>query len=246
MEQFTTVFLAFPHLIMANIINEDEMSIRDILGVILKRTEKIEMQMAQMSLVMTKVDIQEEAIVGIKKDLDRIWPFDNRIAKLEQRSRISNIEVVGMPTTVKENTDAIILKISELTGAKLVQEDIIISHRVPSFGDKQIPNIVCQLKDRKVKNQFLKCVKQYTKDNNKLMDSTMFVGVDRKLQKATNIFVNEHLTKENKNLLTAVKRRKDEVQWKYVWVRDGNIFARKTDTSDVIKVDQMSDVNKMM
>lgn len=224
---------------------EDEMSIKEMLGVILQRTEKIELQMAQMSLLMAKVDNQGKEIIEIKKDLDKVWPFDNRIAKLEQRSRLCNIEVVGMPTSPKENTDTIILKIAELTGAELVQEDIIISHRVASFRDTQIPNIVCQLKDRKVKNQFLVSVKQYTKDKGKLMDSSMFFPGDR-IQKPTNIFVNEHLTKDNKNLLTAVKRKRAEFNWKYVWVRDGNIFARKSETSDVLKIDLMSDVDKIM
>lgn len=59
------------------------------------------------------------------------------------------------------------------------------------------------------------------------------------------IYVNEHLTYGNKQLLGATIARKSEVGWKFVWTNGGKIFARRHETSDTIKICARSDLSKM-
>ncbi|CAH1989211.1 unnamed protein product [Acanthoscelides obtectus] len=49
-------------------------------------------------------------------------------------------------------------------------------------------------------------------------------------------YVNEHLTMQNKLIYKEARRLAKLKQYKYVWTKNGEIFARKEDTSGVIIV----------
>lgn len=59
------------------------------------------------------------------------------------------------------------------------------------------------------------------------------------------VYVNEHLTNSNKRLLGAAIAKKKGVGWKFVWTAGGKIFARKDDTSSVLRIAGMTDVEKI-
>ncbi|KAH9364186.1 hypothetical protein HPB48_015666 [Haemaphysalis longicornis] len=52
------------------------------------------------------------------------------------------------------------------------------------------------------------------------------------LSQANAVYVNEHLTQANKQLLGAAIARKKEVAWKFVWTSGGKVFARKDEQMD--------------
>lgn len=59
------------------------------------------------------------------------------------------------------------------------------------------------------------------------------------------VFVNEHLCPELKKLLGQATTKKRECNWKYVWVRNGQIFARKGDETPVVKISSNNDLLKI-
>ncbi|CAH2105764.1 unnamed protein product [Euphydryas editha] len=63
---------------------------------------------------------------------------------------------------------------------------------------------------------------------------------------ALKIFVNDHLTAENKKLLTMVKSIAKEKNVSYVWVKHSKIHVRKNDTSPVHIIGKESDLNKIL
>ncbi|CAH2091571.1 unnamed protein product [Euphydryas editha] len=63
---------------------------------------------------------------------------------------------------------------------------------------------------------------------------------------ALKIFVNDHLTAENKKLLTMVKSIAKEKNVCYVWVKHSKIHVRKNDTSPVHIIGKESDLNKIL
>ncbi|KAL4720400.1 hypothetical protein ACJJTC_008224 [Scirpophaga incertulas] len=62
---------------------------------------------------------------------------------------------------------------------------------------------------------------------------------------AQRFFVNEHLTPENKQLLSAAKSRAKEKAYKYIWVRNCNIFLRKNEVSPVVTIGSKRDLQKI-
>ncbi|KAI5710638.1 hypothetical protein M8J75_013946 [Diaphorina citri] len=57
------------------------------------------------------------------------------------------------------------------------------------------------------------------------------------------IFISEHLTPKNKQLLRKTKEKARLVNWKYIWTRDGNIYTRKDQNSQTrVQIREESDL----
>lgn len=60
------------------------------------------------------------------------------------------------------------------------------------------------------------------------------------------IFVNEHLTLSNRLLLSETIKAKKGKSWKFVWTKNGKVYARKTKNSRVVNIQSMSDIEKIV
>lgn len=59
------------------------------------------------------------------------------------------------------------------------------------------------------------------------------------------IFVNDQLTAHNRRLLWQAKIKAKESCWKYVWTRDGIVFAKKDENSSPMLIKSASDIELM-
>lgn len=48
------------------------------------------------------------------------------------------------------------------------------------------------------------------------------------------IFANDHLTQYKRHLLWLTKNKAKEINWKFIWVKNGNILAKKNEISNLI------------
>ena len=59
------------------------------------------------------------------------------------------------------------------------------------------------------------------------------------------IFINKSLTKRNKNLLRLAKIKKRDVNFKFVWTKNGSILMRKNESARIIKTNFESDLDNL-
>lgn len=59
------------------------------------------------------------------------------------------------------------------------------------------------------------------------------------------VYVNEHLTRECKQLLGATIGRKKEVNWRYVWTAGGKVLPRKDESAVAIQIRGIQDLDKV-
>ena len=59
------------------------------------------------------------------------------------------------------------------------------------------------------------------------------------------IFINESLTSRLKNLLRLTKIKKQEMNIKFIWTRNGSIFLRKDEKAQALKVNFIADLDKI-
>ena len=122
------------------------------------------------------------------------------INNLEQYSRRECVEIRGIPLptnqSIKENTDNIVIKVANLIGVKIKNEDISVSHRLQTSKsykgrNKEMPPIIVKFTRRNIKESLYKArtlLKGFsTKDLG-------YVGED-------NIFITESLTSKNKEFI---------------------------------------------
>ena len=59
------------------------------------------------------------------------------------------------------------------------------------------------------------------------------------------IYINEHLSKQNRALFASAQEKKRNLNYKYCWTHGGSIYMRKTDTSAKIAVLKESDLENL-
>lgn len=175
-----------------------------------------------------RVDASEEQVLELR----------SQIGRQQQQARINNLEIVGLPQTSSDSPTDIVLKIAAYAGVELRHEDIESAHRVqPQNAVAGRPKpIVVKLRERMCKDKLLSGLKR------KKGICTKDIGIDGLEKK---FFVNEHLTPENKQLFNKTKLFAREKAFKFVWIRNCNIFLRKNEESPAINIRFEKDLVKI-
>ncbi|KAL4719363.1 hypothetical protein ACJJTC_019492 [Scirpophaga incertulas] len=168
------------------------------------------------------------------QDVD-INKFSTEMALKEQRSRLNNVEVKGVPLKTGENLFSIAEALTKAVGYSFPKTQINYIARVPIHNSKE-KLIIITFINRYIKEEFLgaaRAKKILTADD---------IGFRGNRQR---VFVNDHLTQESKNVLTKTKAVAKEKNYSYVWVKHCKIHVGKNDTSRVVIVSTVNDLNKI-
>ncbi|CAK1588796.1 unnamed protein product [Parnassius mnemosyne] len=154
------------------------------------------------------------------------------------QARQCNVEIVNIPDRRGENLNSIIECLGDAIKHPLQSSDIIAVHRVP-HADKN---------DRRPKNVIVKFANRTLRDNvittcraTKGLNSTSLSVPGR----PATVYVNEHLTLNNKLLFRQCREAAKKNEYKYVWVKHGTVLARNTDTSPAIVIRSLQDIARI-
>lgn len=157
--------------------------------------------------------------------------LERRVSELEQYSRKNNVEVKGIPSTKGESCLAIIQDIGNKIECPINESDLDIVHRVPSSSDAK--HIIARFCSRAKKADFVSKAR-------KARLQTKDIGFQ--INGSTPVYVNEHLTQENKRLFAKALSLKKENNWQFLWTDDCIIKARKTTDSKVFRIRKETDL----
>lgn len=163
-----------------------------------------------------------------------------RVNSMEQYSRKTNVEIAGIPQTQGEDVISVVQDIGKVIGAEVRKEEVMAAHRVPSYSRGRTPQIIVQFQNRVQRNHFLERFKTARKTNNRMSARQV-----NKIFPDTAFYVNEHLTPENKVLLSKTKLACKEVGFRYTWCKEGKIFARRADDEPAIRIECEEDLAKI-
>lgn len=201
---------------------------------------KVEETNKKVDLFIVKVESIEKDVSEMKKEIgvlnNEVLKLKSSLNDLEQYSRNCNLEISGIPTSENENLTETLGKIAQLVG---FHDDLNIAkiHRVPTRSNKDPKPIICQFNLRSDRDDFL--LKARGKKNLNIND------LDSNFVPST-FYVNEHLTMQNKYILSKAKQfRRDHQEFKYVWCRDGKVFVRKNENSKAIRIKSDTDLTQL-
>lgn len=181
--------------------------------------------------------ILKESLSGVSM---RIKALEDEHLRQQQWVRLQNIEITGLPEDKGENTTDIVLKLIQHLKISVDSSDIDFAHRVQPrntvSADRSRP-IVVRLKQRALKDKIIAAARKH---KHLYCNELGMRGGNNK------VFINEHLTRENKLLLRSCKLKASEVNYKYIWTKNCRIFARKNDTSPPIPINSSSDLIKIV
>lgn len=160
----------------------------------------------------------------------------DRVRTLEQYTRRCNVEISGVPVTANESVPVIVKDVGAALGVPVRDVDIAAAHRIPSFKKDVIPSIVVQFQHRATRDSWVSSFKK------KKMLTAKEVNVSFP---ASKVWVNEHLSPENKLFLSKLKKKCRDIGYKYAWCRDGKFYARKSDGEKFHKIFCANDIEKL-
>ena len=154
---------------------------------------------------------------------------------IQQYLRINNLEIVGLPEPNQGESEETLLinALNTLEGIDepIRPEDIDISHPLNSTRKDEKSVHVVKFISRKTKYMILAAKK---KDENK-----QFKFRNR------DVYINEHLSKNNRALFAAAQEKKRALNYKFCWTRGGTVHLRKTENSQIITISSMDDVRNL-
>lgn len=135
----------------------------------------------------------------------------------------NDVEIAGIPEENNERPLHIALTVSNKLGVTLEERDIVYAERVGPIrrGDTQDPRprpLVVRLARRSQRVQLLAAARV------RRGITTADMGLTSTVKP---FYVNERLTRHNRQLFHKARAEAMLKQWKYVWTRDGCIYARK-------------------
>lgn len=197
--------------------------------------EKMDDLSARVTSVETRVAELERLNEAVNILQNEIKAINLQLSTCEQRSRLNNVEIKGVPFKKDENLYKIVDAISRKVDFTLPKTQINYISRVPMHNSKE-KLIIMSFINRYVKDDFIAAAR---------LDKSLSTS-DIGFQGSSNrIYVNDHLSIESKKILTATKLLAKEKNYKYVWVKHGKIHVRKNDSSGIIIIRYEKDLNKI-
>lgn len=199
---------------------------------------------AEVKLNANNINILETENISLKTTIEDL---NSRIGRMEQYSRANNLEIQNVPEHRAENLTTLVKQIATITNCTLVESDIQLCTRVAkATKDSQRPrSIIIKFSSQRLRDNFLAAALKFNKKakspTDKLNTSHLGIGGDKKP-----VFVVEHLSPAQKSLHAAARIKAKELHYKFIWVRGGRIFMRKTENSEYKLIKTTQDLSELI
>ena len=215
-------------------------------------SEQLKEALAMVNSLNTKYDKMEETLVVLQEEnkalkeehaslkaqvlssANDLKSVQKSLNDLEQYTRRDSVEIRGIPLpeeSQEEDTNEIVLQLSQKMGIPLERKDISVSHRIRSRSSVD-PAIIVKFVRREVRERLYRARKRLKS----ITTADFGFSVEKK------IFINESLTPKNKELFKDCLRFKKDKSYKFLWTNAGKIFLRRNTDSPVILINSSVDI----
>ena len=169
---------------------------------------------------------------------EEIRELKSQVNEIEQYLRVNNIEIVGLPPPDADDgeteEDVIVKACNSLAGIDqpVRPEDIDISHPLKSDRRDGKPVHIVRFISRKVKYAILAAKKDDRNRQFKFRDK--------------DVYMNEHLSRPNRALFATANGKKRELNYKFLWTKNGVVHMRKDENSNIITIKNAEDFQKVV
>lgn len=230
-EELNTIFNSFKLEIETQLSNK----ISEILCDLGKVTESISFMEKEYEEVRREMQHKIETINNLESENKNlrcyIQEVDSRLSQMERHSRASNVEIQCVPEHKNENLVTIVKQLAHTLKYNLNESDIHLCTRISKIQktNNRPRSVIVKFSCPRVRDGFLAAAIAFNKKNStdKLNTSHIGIGGDHKP-----IYVTDHLSPSMKALHAAARVKAKELNYKFVWVKSGHIYMRKSDSSD--------------
>ncbi|XP_046686119.1 uncharacterized protein LOC124371809 [Homalodisca vitripennis] len=149
---------------------------------------------SEMSIIMKENSELKKKCNELQSDVDGL---KEKIRIFEQYSRRTNIEVSGIPEIPIEDVSKIVKDLGAAIGMAVEDNQVAAAHRILSFKRDRIPSLVVQFQTKMLRDTWI----AKFRDNRNLTARNISPAYP-----ANKVYVNEHLSPDNKFLLSSLKK----------------------------------------
>lgn len=155
----------------------------------------------------------------------------------EQKVRVNNIEIFGVPERRSESLSETVIEIARTAGVTVTRNDMEFITRVaPKITTGRPKPIIVKFVRQSLKDEILRAVRK------RKGVTTQDIGIPGDKRQ---IYLNDHLTPANKNLYSLTRAAGKEQGFRYTWTSYTKIYARKNDGVPSIRIRNEADLIKL-
>lgn len=175
---------------------------------------------------------------------DELKLISSRFSVMENLSRGRNIEIQCVPESSNENVVAMVKQLCQTIHLPISDTDIHACRRVAKMDatSKRPRNIVVTLSSPRLRDNLISAANRFNKEHRDKRLNTNHIGI---MDASHQIFISEHLSPESKQLYAAARRFAQDKNYAYCWVKYGQIYLRKSDTSGAVRVKTKDFLNSL-
>lgn len=159
-----------------------------------------------------------------------------QVLDIEQYSRRDNIEIVGVPFSQREDVYDILNRMAKVIDVPFARPDVSIAHRLPDSKNTGKPNIIVKFVNRYAKVEWINQARK-RKPTAADLCSTW---------ESTKIYLNDHLTFHNKQLLGHLRGLVREKKIVGAWSRECKVLMRVREDGPVHHVTGMQLIRELL
>lgn len=194
----------------------------------------------------TVIKTMETEQLRMKHEIDKL---NSRISTMEKISRSNNLELQAIPENRDENVKSLFKRLCECLNVTVPESEIKACRRVAKMkADSDRPrNILVTLSTSDLRDKVISAAVRFNKSHpdEKEKLNVSHLGF-QKTGRNDRIYLSEHLSPDQKQLHASARKFAKENNYKYVWVRYGQINLRKDDTSKVFHVKNEESLCKLI
>lgn len=167
-----------------------------------------------------------------------------RLNQIEQHSRANNLEVQCVPEFKGENLTTTIIQLGKAVDFKIDEGDIQLCTRTAKLNTKSARprSIVAQFARLEARDGLLAAVAKFNKEHKDNKLNSGHLGISGEKQP---VYVVEHLSATNKALHAATRVKAKALNYKFVWVKHGKIYVRKTESTEHVLIRNIESFNSL-
>lgn len=183
--------------------------------------------MGELRKIKKENDIRDKEIKSLKDENrflhNELKKIKEDVAGLNQQTKEKSIEIHGIEEEREEKLESVVNDLAQKLKLPTNYDTI---YRTKNQNKNKIAPIVVKFTTKESTTQWLKQRK---------------TGVTIK---NNNIYINENLTPENRQLFYNARKNSKETGYRFCWVKNGKIFIRKDENSVTIHIKDMSELQK--
>ncbi|KAL0869209.1 hypothetical protein ABMA27_007486 [Loxostege sticticalis] len=151
----------------------------------------------------------------------------------DQEALLADLEIGQLPEQKGENPVHAVIVLATRLGVPLEERDVVFAERVgapPAEAGGRARRVVVRLARRHLRDELLRAAR--------VRRAATAEGGGR-------VFINERLTRSNRQLFHRVREECRRLEWRYSWTRRGRIFARKSDGAQVFQLRSPGDLERV-